>query len=368
MSPRFATLLSHVAISFILTFVMAIGSNAEASGPAPPQVQEQPGQPITLEVDAHGSLFTDPLWSSGSQGTCRYLTNPSSSEWFVPIGSPTEWQSMETSTDNQYSENYATQQVCCRPSTGAQNATLCASAAGGAQSAQIVGSDPTSYGIFGSTGSATATCSNPPYGSYAETQTFTCGLDPAKPLTGTGADGAWSAETGDNRTCQPNAYTTYGGCSVTCGGGQLYKTAYDSCGEITSQGYSGPSCNTQSCCTPDYEFDHCNTSTAVYVDQNSCGGGNHNIAGACSLQSSSYPISCSPAGDDCIPNGCGGETCYNDCADDGDWVLPGCSVTTQCTPEGLISYYCSDGVWKTTGGPLCAHENATCTSTEWVQN
>src|SRR5579859_7627170 len=237
-----------VFLSLLLMVATSPLHNSSAGTP-PPQSPDQPGNPVKIEVPAKSGLFVDPLWPSGSQGTCRYLTNPSPSDWFVPIESQTEWQSMETSSDNQYSENYATQQICCRPSTGTQNATLCSVSSQGPQSVQIVGADPTtSYGVLGSTGTATATCSNPPYGTYTETQTFTCILDPTKPSTGTGADGAWGAETGDSDTCRPNAYTTYGGCSATCGGGNLYETVYNSCGQITSQGYSGPSCNTQSCC------------------------------------------------------------------------------------------------------------------------
>lgn len=346
-------------LTLILILASFFGAPADASGPPPPQPQQQPGQPITLEVDSHGSLFVDPLWSSGAQGTCRYLTNPSSSQWVVPIESQAEWQSMETSSDNQYSENYATQQVCCRPSSGAQNATLCASASGGAQSAQIVGQDPTGYGLLGSTGSATATCSNPPYGNYAETQTFTCILDPTKPSTGVAADGAWSTETSDSNTCQPNAYITYGACSASCGGGNIYETVYNSCGQITSQGYSGPGCNTQSCCTPDYEFSHCNNTTAVYTDLNNCGGANQTYPGACSLKPSFVSTrTCSPTCTQSVPDNCNGTLYmdkYHDCSCHPGWATcpPGTDDIGSCGDGSVIETICGQSTPPVDPGPIC---------------
>lgn len=334
--------LRHIVISLSVPLAMAFGFGANASGPTAPQVPQQPGQPITLEVDAHGNLFVDPLWPSGTQGTCRYLTNPSSSEWFVPIESQQEWQSMETSSDDQYSDDYATWQVCCRPSTGTQNATLCKSSAGGPQTAQIVGSDPTGYGVQGSTGSATATCSNPPYGSYAETQTFSCALDPNKPSSGVGADGAWSAETSDTDSCQSGSYTTSGGCSQSCstGGsvGHIYETVYNSCGQVTAQGYSGPSCNMQSCCTQSVSYS-CSGSSRI-ATYSGCGLPTISVgAGTCTATVVGAQCTCNPEFNDVLPaentDGTPCEYVYDDCNVSG-WTPGGCQGT--CRPsawEGL---------------------------------
>jgi hypothetical protein len=330
-----ATALRRIAISFIL-IATTLGLNAKASGPAPPQAQEQPGQPITLEVDAHSSLFADPLWSSGSQGTCRYLTNPSSSEWFVPIGSQTEWQSMETSSDNQYSENYATQQVCCRPAPPVDS--FCS---GGTvlSISNVAGPDVDGYGKVGASGTSTAQCQDP-YGYYEESHTYSC------KVTGSGitADGVWQYAANQGDTCTSSPSTTYGACSTAGvgGWGNELVTITDCLGRVLSSSYIGPACYVTPPCTNNYVKTGCSGTTAIYSQEGTCGGGGFTVPGGCSLVQDSYPLSCSPT---CpsyeSPPGSG--NIYTDCSCEGNWAsCPGTqsnygySCVTDYNPSGPI--------------------------------
>lgn len=237
-----------------------INNNSQTSGSNDRLVDIVPG----------ASLFVDPTGGNFSAGPCRYVSVSSSAPnpVVLAISTPAEW-SDDISTAG--GANGEAMEVCCRPTT----TQLCASASGGTQNVTIKGAGAdsagtTGYALQGGGGTATASCSNPPYGSYTETATFQCGVAGS----GTGADGLWSGKTSDSDACVPNSYTVTnaGNCSAGCGGGHEYQSIYNSCGQLQSQGYTGPACNTQSCCTPNASVGTCSAS---------CGGGTQTVYDSC---------------------------------------------------------------------------------------
>jgi hypothetical protein len=118
--------------------------------------------------------------------------------------------------------------------------SLCQGAAGGTVTETLA------YDVLSDQQTLTATCIDQWGKTYLDTQVWTCGTNgvSGEPYT----DGQWNGG-GDTWTCSPDAYTAYGACSAQCGGGNQWAQIYDSCGTLTSQGYNGPVCNTQSCCT-----------------------------------------------------------------------------------------------------------------------
>jgi len=196
-------------------------------------------------IDPGQSLFIDPTGGNfgSSFGPCRYVTNGATKNLYVPTGLPIEYQDFRAGAQNGLTPPGVTELICCRP----VNVTLCAGATGGTQSASVQGTGANGYGVFGSTGTAVATCSNAPYGSYVDERSFTCG----QVGSGVMADGQWNQSGGDSEQCSPNAYSVYGACSTAGSGGwgNEYETIYNSCGQITSQGYFGPACYTQPPCT-----------------------------------------------------------------------------------------------------------------------
>ncbi len=294
-------------------FVLAgwAGGVVTAFGQAYPPPPQTPATANGVEPNGEARIpggstgFVDPSpW-----GYCRYVTNGNALEVAFGISSAAEWQYFRAGEFNGQTPPGVTEVVCCRPTT----ATLCQGASGGARVAPLNGAGVNGYGVYNSTGSATATCSNPPYGTYQDTRTFTCGQVGA----GVDADGQWSPSGGDSDSCTPNSYVVYGGCSASCGGGNLYETLYNSCGQVTSQGYFGPSCNTQSCCTPSYSCGSCNQSTGTKTCTDvACGSGSYQTScsygtwggGSCSpYPPNSYSSCIATDGNISTPETCGGE-------------------------------------------------------------
>ena len=244
--------------------VMTVSFAQAATGPAAPQ---SPGQfdpcgdgdnqrnitnPATSGpndrgacIDPGQSLFIDPGGGNfAGVGPCRSVANSNAGNLYVPLSTPAEYQSFRAGNQNGQPPPGVTEAVCCRPS---QMATLCKGSSGGAQSRPIVGTTAdnagtTGYGVAGSIGTATATCTNQGT-SYVETQTFVCG----QIGFGVSADGQWDY-LGDNSSCTASYTTHYGACSTTCGTGNQLETIYDACGNVVSSSYSGPSCTANSGC------------------------------------------------------------------------------------------------------------------------
>lgn len=260
------------AASFLLCVVSV--SPARADMPAS-QVTTQPvgaGQPYPV-VAAKGEGWFD------VGGFCKVVdvgdlswTSPPADgvPVFIP-GPADQWENWRSAAPGQY-RGQLTSTTCCRPQSNI--ATLCAGA-----------SNPTpisrQYGELGETDPVSATCIGP-YGSYNETIPVTCAGD-----NGPDGQAAWQAGSKSD-ACSPSASVTYGGCSASCGGGSLWEQIYDSCGNLTAQGYFGPSCNTQSCCTPSWQTScgGCNgsgTKTCNTYDANNCpGSGTSTFQQACS--------------------------------------------------------------------------------------
>jgi hypothetical protein len=238
--------------------------------------------------------------------------------------------------------------TCCRPQ--ANIATLCA----GAFNPTTVGRQ---YGRLGETDVISATCSGPD-GQYQESVPLSCRGD-----NGPDGQAIWQAGS-DTDICTPDAHVTYGGCNVSCGGGRTYETVHDSCGNVTAQGYFGPACNTQSCCTPQYSKS-CNESTAIYTDT-SCGAGSYTVPGGCTKQkvmisyNSCSPYCCVPT---CAPNcgaawcGCGGGDPNCPPTTTGPWTFAGdeCDVLVYDNGQpslngaisiGPVTFVCYDFAWQ----------------------
>jgi hypothetical protein len=248
--------------------------------------------------------------------SCRYVTSSADQNAGdlgegIPMQSLSNWQNWLTES----SAIGDTATVCCRPATPALNsAAMCNDGGTATAVTPVNGTGTNGYGQLGSTGTATATCDNGEYGKYESTVPYTCGT------TGSGvaADGSWRLSgSGNADNCTANSYTVTGGCSASCGGGNLYQTIYNSCAVVTSEGYTGASCNTQSCCTPIYSKS-CNASTAIYTDT-ACGTGSYTVPGGCTLQVSAQ-INCSPY-NPTQP----GDLCWDDkgsCGNPGDASCP----------------------------------------------
>jgi hypothetical protein len=291
---------------------------------------------------AHGGTggFVDvPAYKS-----CRFVVDglKAGNDEMIPIDSLSNWQTWLADPGQG-----DTATICCRPAVD----TLCVGAAGGTVTATINGGGVNGYGIVTSTGSATATCTDQWGKTYQDTRSYTCG----QTVSGIAADGVWNKIGGDTDSCSPNAHVTTGGCSVTCGGGRLYQTVYDSCGNVTSQGYNGAACNTQSCCTANWQQTDegcdaaCGGSGNIQYlnhDANDCPGDAdyYSYGAACS---NSNPATCSysPAnstGGTCsvgaAPN-CT-ETCAATCDSGYSMSGSGCSgtcVADTCNPSTVLN-------------------------------
>ena len=193
------------------------------------------------------------------------------------------WRAALINSPGRY-QGQVTLTTCCRPQGGI--ATLCA---GTANPVQVY----RQYGFVGEADSVTATCTGL-YGAYTDQVTVSC-------VGSNAPDGqaSWQAG-GDSRSCTANAQTVYSGCSAGCGNGKKLRTVYDSCGQVQSRTYDGPSCNLGDCCTPNWQLQDqgcsataCGTTgSEVYlrVDTNGCSGSSSiQYGGACSAAACTPP-------------------------------------------------------------------------------
>ena len=239
---------------------------------------------------------------------------------FIP-GPAAQWANYRTLAATHYNGQLLVT-TCCRPQ--ANVATLCTEAG-----ATLV-SVSRQYGKLGEVDTVTASCIDMWGKPYTDQVNVGCEVSGGGP-DGPDAQGVWVETTADaTSNCTPNANITYGGCSASCGGGNLYETVQNSCGVVTAQGYIGPSCNTQSCCSPSYSKS-CSGSTATYTDV-SCGTGSYQVSGGCT-----YGVvgggHCSCVSYGKQPNGdpyydCGGNPGHPSQT----WVLYG--QQTNCTVSG----------------------------------
>ncbi len=286
--------------------------------------------------------------------SCRYVTSSADQNAGdlgegIPMQSLSNWQNWLTESAGIGD----TAVVCCRPSTPALNSALMCNDGGTATAVTAINGTGTSgYGQLGSTGTATATCLNPPYGTYTTEVPYTC------KTTGNGvtADGSWVQSGADSNSCATSTPdTTFGACSASCGGGHEYETVYDACGKVTSQGNFGPSCNTQACCTPVYSYS-CNQSNGNYVQTDTTCGTGSTVIGACSYNITTSTKSCGGFNySDSYPDG----ACtisYKQC-NDSDW---GCGVDATCN-EGCSTDGCgqSFATHETCGG-VTKNGGSTC--------
>ena len=156
---------------------------------------------------------------------------------FIP-GPTQQWENYRTSAAPRYN-GALTLTTCCRPQINLGN--LCTEAG-----ATVVAVDR-QYGKVGEVDTVSATCVDQWGVTYTDSMNVAC------EVSGGGSDGpdaqaTWAETTADaTSNCIPNAHITQGNCSAGCGGGHFYETVQDSCGNVTSQGYFGAACNTQSC-------------------------------------------------------------------------------------------------------------------------
>ena len=312
-------------------------SGAFADTPAS-QVYQQTVQPSQTypEVPANGEGWFDVggFCKVVDVGDLSAMTPPASGiPVFVP-GPTDQWENYRTSAPN--SASYGGRlalTTCCRPQSNI--ATLCTEA----------GATPLSvsrqYGKLGETDVVSATCVDQWGRQYTDAVSVTC-----QGSNGPDGQAQW-AEAGTDTTsnCTPNANITYGGCSASCGGGNLYETVQNSCGVVTTQGYIGPSCNTQSCC--DYVKSGCNGPNEILSDTNGVCPTKQG-SGGCSLQvvgsGSCSPYVLTPS-DGPV---CGtGTSCLSTCGNGpGDpcgytWSFSG-TQSGICTTTATDHGYCSD--------------------------
>jgi hypothetical protein len=307
--------------------------------------------------------------------SCRYVTSSADQNADdlgegIPMQSLSNWQNWLTES----SAIGDTATVCCRPATPALNsAAMCNDGGTATAVTPVNGTGTNGYGQLGTTGTATATCDNGEYGKYQSTVSYTCAA------TGSGitADGAWGLSgSSDKDTCTANSYTVTGGCSASCGGGNFYQTIYNSCGVVTSQGYTGASCNTQSCCTPVYSKS-CSGSTATYTDT-ACGDGSYEVTNGCTYVTETVGgTSCSFGIPDYAPGGASPSsstyTEFLDCGGPGlsgdTWTSwgttsgAGVSCASSCSPNE--PWYAYTNGAPSGSGTICGVNSSTCTYSGW---
>lgn len=364
---------------------LAAAAGSSSTGPAAPQ---QPGQcdpygdgtcaapanmvvvnPATagandrwVAIAPGASLFVDPHGGNYSTvGPARLASVTAGAPGAIKlvIATPGQWL-QEISAANASSLPYVTMQIACRPKA----ATLCSAASGGPQSVLIQGgisdaAGSSGYGILGSTGTATTTCINPPYGDYPETQQFTCGSIGSGPST----DGDWGSDTSNVDVCGGISYTVNepGNCSATCGGGNQYQTNYNACGNVVTKGYFGPSCNTQPCCTSNW-VKSCSGNLATYSDTGSCHDPSYQVPGGCSEVDSPCSSSCTLGTHvTTIFSSSGSDFCNTDYYDCGSWTGSTAGGTNCTTQYGEETYTQTCTQSPGGGGTITVPIGASCT-------
>ncbi len=296
-------------------------------------------------VTPAGSGFVD-AWSH-----CRYVTNGGGREEVISLSSIAEWQSWRTAPPS-----LDAQTVCCRPITD----TLCQGASGGTVTASIQGNGTNGYGLLGSAGTATATCADPPFGTFVDQRHYTCGQTGA----GVNADGQWSQAGADTDTCTPNSYFVdqAGNCNAGCGGGNLWRTEYNSCGVATSAGYFGAACNTQSCCTPG----PASCATCGASNTQTCTDGCNTWTQGCV---------CQPTYDNCGScNGSPSKTCTDSTCGTGGSIQQACNLVYSGSGTCNFTFitkddcYCNAWVYSPYwNGDVCYGDLCQDTGCKWCQ-
>ncbi len=276
----------------------------------------------------------------------------------MPIGSQAEWQSMETSNDNQYSQNYATQQVCCRPAPPTD--TFCP---GGTllSVGDVSGSGTGGYGQLNSVGTVAAQCRDPD-GTYTETHSYTCAASGA----GVAADGVWQYSSNGGDSCTSANTTTYGACSTAGVGGygNELATVTNCLGQVVSQGYTGPSCYTAPPCTPSYSY-ACQGSSYVRTDNNGCSS--PAIVGACTEEERTTNYSCSLNYNNSYPDGSNCSISYDQCSTNSWTCSSNCGSCSYSGP-GYEPTHLSGTAPGCSGssGDTQPLNQESCTSTYWA--
>ncbi len=326
-------------VACALAIVALAVSRGYADTPAS-QVYQQTVQPTQTypEVAANGEGWFDVggFCKVVDVGDLSSVTPPASGvPVFVP-GPTDQWENYRTSAPTSAGyDGRLTLTTCCRPQSNFAN--LCTEA----------GATPVSvsrqYGKLGETDVVRATCVDEWGKQYTDSVSVTCQGD-----DGPNGQAQWAEVGGDSTSnCTPNANITYGGCSASCGGGNLYETVQNSCGVVTAQGYIGPSCNTQSCCN--YVKSGCNGPNEILTDTNGvCPEKQGN--GGCTLEVVGYgSCSVNVLNPNSQPPGCGtGTSCLSTCGRyPGDpcggytwnsWGTHSGTCTTTATDPG----YCAD--------------------------
>ena len=315
----------------LAVFLAAAPAVAQVTPPAPQSPTSSDGvdAPGFVRVTSSARGGTGGFVDVPAYGACRYVTvtDPAAAGEAIALQSASNWK-------NWRSHPWAgdTQTVCCRPSTD----TLCQGASGGLVTASVQGTGVNGYGVLGGIGTAVATCNDPPYGTYVDQRNYTCG----QAGSGVNADGQWSQSGGDIDTCTANSYVTTGACSTAGvgGWGSLWETVYNSCGQVTGQGYFGPACYTQPPCTSNWQpsYGACSgacgggagSQTVTWTDYGSCNGGSYSYQQGCVNNGACMPQLV--GGGSCVPFPVGGTDCagaYGPC-----YGGPGCGYGCGDTP------------------------------------
>lgn len=256
---RRAAMVSRLVGAVLVIFLVGVCAASAQTGPQPPQSSTAMynGQGPGMAFIASGqSLMIDPTGGAwgGTYGPCRKITNSGPATRMVSYGSQQAWLSVRaplanlgtgSSTPNMYTDGTASEVVCCRP----MPVSMCVGAASG----QTTKSLP--YDSYGDSQSVSAPCTRSNGSQYTDIETYACG----QTGSGAAADGSWSFLS-STASCTPNWQSVYQGCTASCGGGQYQYYNYDTnncSGSNAYYSYAG-SCNTQSCCTPNWTCGACN--------------------------------------------------------------------------------------------------------------
>lgn len=361
--------LSHLTaiVMALIALEMALGSSdVQADTPATAVITAAvgPGQSYP-EVLAGGEGWFD------VGGYCKVvdvgdLSALSSTANGVPVFIPgptapvDQWGKYRSSAGTHY-DGQLTLTTCCRARSNV--ATLCSE--DGATPIPV----SRQYGKLGETDTVTATCTGN-NGQYQDSVALLCSGD-----NGPDGQAAWLQSGPDTPSCTTPPTTTYGACSTAGvgGWGNQLVTVTNCLGQVISQGYTGPACYSAPPCTPNYQFSHCSTSTAIYQDVNNCPGSvNQAYSGGCSLQTDTIYLTCNFTDSDCISNACGGFTCFTDCKAQGNWAQcpAGYSKTSSsCDPEPDVQVTCANPALDHTISPgPCGIDTVSCAHTYWGQN
>lgn len=384
-------LMIHVRRSALVVAFTVLAFSAPASATIYPSAPQSPQSSDGVDgsspygfarsvADGQWGFVDVPAYSS-----CRYVTTGTKED--IPLGAASTWAGWVTTVSHRQGDQEV---VCCRPQAPASS-DFCQTYGGtpGGLSPSSLPYTPSQAvgGVSTTSVTVTTTCTDFA-GQYQDTVTYNCGATGSGLSSDPTVDGLWKKSGADSATCTPNA--SLGACSVSCGGGT--QTIYDSCGNATGS----QSCNTQACCTTNYQVTatgactsslgcggnpgtqsvtytdfgtcnsgsyttsqgcttgaccqpnwvkSCNTTTATYTDANNCPGSTpYTVANGCTAYYCGCSGTCTPT-TYTVPQTNGGSCTYTDC----QYNWP-CGGYSGCTHSGalIVTDCCTDPTGNTT--------------------